>query len=385
MLQITIDAKEIKDAATIALRGIGANATKTSMPVLGSLHLKCVNNLLTVTGTNLEQWMSVTAPLSGFAAEDGETCVQAKNFVELISDMGGSSSIQITGEEAGGATLKTGKSKYKLNGYAGSLFPLTPEHDPDLTFEISEVDIKQALLKVFHCVSTDETRMILTGVLLSVVGGQLTFVATDTHRLGKFDGAPVEVVYKADKPIDMNVIIPSPAVGDILKILSNSQSPVKIELDKNRIRVTTQIACITSRLIDGQYPNFERVIPKDSDKSITIGRELLHSAVKRAMVVARDSSNRLVFNITGDEDGGKVELSTISGNIGTGNDIIECQVNGVTEPLAIALNGRYLLGILESMTLEKIRIDLTEPLKPAVWRQDSLKNYLCVLMPMQVV
>ena len=140
---------------------------------------------------------------------------------------------------------------------------------------------------------------------------------------------------------------------------------------------------LISRLIDGQFPNYERVIPAQATKTLTLEREPLAAAVKRAAIVARDSANRIVLRTT--EDGDKLTITAESGSVGNAYEEVEVARTGEDTPVEIAFNAKYLSDVLGMLNTEGLHIELTEPLRPGVIRPTDDADYLCVLMPMQVV
>ena len=242
--------------------------------------------------------------------------------------------------------------------------------------------LRDAIKQTLFATSSDETRAILTGVLVVFQGDSLKFVATDTHRLAVRDCAVKEGSGSA------SAIVPSRAMSELGRIIGNGDGDVFVTLSSNQIQFhipdekggdTTLI----SRLIDGQFPNYERVIPAQSTKKLTIEREPFAAAVKRAAIVARDSASRVVIRTT--EDGDRLTITAESGSVGNAYEEVEVAREGDDSPVEIAFNAKYLSDVLAVLDSEGLHIELTEPLRPGVIRPTDDADYLCVLMPMQVV
>ena len=278
--------------------------------------------------------------------------------------------------------LRCLKANYKLLGLSADEFPLLPQVKEDSRFVIDRVTLKDAIKQTIFATSTDETRAILTGVLVVFQGDSLRLVATDTHRLAVRD-CPVK-----EGSGSASAIVPSRAMNELLRIVGNEEGEVVVTLSGNQIQFQVDDAngsktTLISRLIDGQFPNYERVIPAQSTKTLTVERAPLAAAVKRASIVARDSASRVVLRTT--EDGDKLTITAESGSVGNAYEEVEVARTGDDTPVEIAFNAKYLADVLNVLDTEGLHIELTEPLRPGVIRPTDTADYLCVLMPMQVV
>ena len=250
-----------------------------------------------------------------------------------------------------------------------------------------------AIKQTIFATSTDETRAILTGVLVVFQGDSLRLVATDTHRLAVRD-CPVK-----EGSGSASAIVPSRAMNELLRIIGNEDGEVVVTLSGNQIQFQIENGggkgegdksdgqgsktTLISRLIDGQFPNYERVIPAQATKTLTVERAPLAAAVKRASIVARDSASRVVLRTT--EDGDRLTITAESGSVGNAYEEVEVAREGDDSPVEIAFNAKYLADVLNVLDTEGLHIELTEPLRPGVIRPTDDADYLCVLMPMQVV
>ncbi len=250
-----------------------------------------------------------------------------------------------------------------------------------------------AIKQTIFATSTDETRAILTGVLVVFQGDSLRLVATDTHRLAVRD-CPVK-----EGSGSASAIVPSRAMNELLRIIGNEDGEVVVTLSGNQIQFQIENGggkgegdksdgqgsktTLISRLIDGQFPNYERVIPAQATKTLTVERAPLAAAVKRASIVARDSASRVVLRTT--EDGDRLTITAESGSVGNAYEEVEVARAGDASLVEIAFNAKYLADVLNVLDTEGLHIELTEPLHPGVIRPTDDADYLCVLMPMQVV
>ncbi len=358
-----------------------AVATRSSLPILTHVRIAAKDGRVSLMATDLEMWMEHTLPTATILGE-GAATAPARNFTELLAAMP-DADVSFTVEDENNALhLRCNKANYKLLGLSADEFPLLPQVKEESRFVVERNVLRDAIKQTLFATSSDETRAILTGVLVVFQGDSLKFVATDTHRLAVRDCAVKEGTGSA------SAIVPARAMNELLRIVGNDEGDVVVTLSSNQIQfqITDEKAgdtTLISRLIDGQFPNYERVIPPQYTKKLTVEREQLVSAVKRASIVARDSANRVVLRTS--DDGDRLTITAVSSNVGDAYEEVEVAREGDDSPVEIAFNAKYLADVLGVLDSEGLHIELTEPLRPGVVRPTDDADYLCVLMPMQVV
>ena len=358
-----------------------AVATRSSLPILTHVRIAAKDGKVSMMATDLEMWMEHTLPGIGIT-EDGAATAPARNFTELLAAMPDADVSLTVEDETNTLHLRCLKANYKLLGLSADEFPLLPQVKEDSRFVMDRETLRDAIKQTIFATSGDETRAILTGVLVVFQGDSLKLVATDTHRLAVRDCPVKEGTGSA------SAIVPSRAMHEVLRIVGNEPGDVVVTLSGNQIQFQIEDekgskTTLISRLIDGQFPNYERVIPAQATKTLTLAREPLAAAIKRASIVARDSASRVVLRTT--EDGDRLTITAESGSVGNAYEEVEVARTGDDTPVEIAFNAKYLADVLNVLDTEGLHIELTEPLRPGVIRPTDISDYLCVLMPMQVV
>ncbi len=378
LLRATSPRKELFEGIQTVGKAV---ATRSSLPILTHIRIAAKDGKVSMMATDLEMWMEHTLPGVGIT-EDGAATAPARNFTELLAAMPDADVSVTVEDETNTLHLRCLKANYKLLGLSADEFPLLPQVKEDSRFVVDRETLKDAIKQTIFATSTDETRAILTGVLVVFQGDSLKLVATDTHRLAVRD-CPVK-----EGSGSASAIVPSRAMNELLRIVGNEEGEVVVTLSGNQIQFQVDDAAgskttLISRLIDGQFPNYERVIPAQATKTLTVERAPLAAAVKRASIVARDSASRVVLRTT--EDGDKLTITAESGSVGNAYEEVEVARTGDDTPVEIAFNAKYLADVLNVLDTEGLHIELTEPLRPGVIRPTDTADYLCVLMPMQVV
>ena len=378
LLRATSPRKELFEGIQTVGKAV---ATRSSLPILTHVRIAAKDGKVSMMATDLEMWMEHTLPGVGIT-EDGAATAPARNFTELLAAMPDADVSVTVEDETNTLHLRCLKANYKLLGLSADEFPLLPQVKEDSRFVVDRETLKDAIKQTIFATSTDETRAILTGVLVVFQGDSLKLVATDTHRLAVRD-CPVK-----EGSGSASAIVPSRAMNELLRIVGNEEGEIVVTLSGNQIQFQVDDASgskttLISRLIDGQFPNYERVIPAQATKTLTVERAPLAAAVKRASIVARDSASRVVLRTT--EDGDRLTITAESGSVGNAYEEVEVARTGDDTPVEIAFNAKYLADVLNVLDTEGLHIELTEPLRPGVIRPTDTADYLCVLMPMQVV
>ncbi len=373
-----------------------AVSTRTSLPILTHVLIKqdAETGKISLTATDLEMWIEHTLPSYqesiGGLGPGGAATAPSKNLSELLSAMP-DAGVELIAEGGEGSSyalhLRCNRANYKLLGLSPDEFPPVPKLTGDTTFRVAKSDLRDAVKQTVFAVSADESRPILTGILLSYKEGKLLAVATDTHRLAVRSLATTE----GSGP-DLQAVVPARAMNEVLRMAAGEEGFITVALSENQVQFRVEDekngsgTTLITRLIDGQFPSYERVVPQSHDKTVNIQRDDLLSALKRASIVAREgSANRVILRSAGDGAGDKLTITAQSGNLGDAFEEIEVARNEDEAPVEIAFNAKYLIDVLSVLDSPGLALELTESLRPGVVRPSESDDYFCVLMPMQVV
>jgi DNA polymerase-3 subunit beta len=345
-------------------------SAKAQLPVLGNILLKTSKNKLFISSTNLE--ISYSTSIGAQIEEEGEITVPAKQITEIISNLKtGSLSLKVDKEQL---KIESQGSKLNVLGMNASDFPTVPSKLDEKTANVlPKGDLQEALSQVLFASSVDETRPILTGVLFIFKKTETVIVATDGFRLSqkKIKASGIENVSKLVMP--KNVLI------ELSKYSSESEGLFFNYKEKdNQISFGLDGTVLSSRIIEGEYPDFERIMPKESTIFVELDKEELLRAVKLASVFARDSANIVKFIVKKD----KVTISAESSLAGDQKTDVDAKVEG--DEIEIAFNYRFVEDFLHCVKGESVKVALSNPNAPGVFTDMSDSSFIHLIMPVRV-
>ncbi|MCC6446742.1 MAG: DNA polymerase III subunit beta [Armatimonadetes bacterium] len=368
-MKVTCSRKDFYEGMQTVGRAVSGG--RSTLPVLSNVLLKTEgSDRLRLLATDLEIGMDLSVP--AIVEAEGATTAPARILTEMLSTLP-ESEVYMEVDEKDTIHLKCQRSDYNILGLSADEFPMLPEVAEGSGFTIQQALLREMLRQTIFAVATDETRPFLTGVLMVLNGANLRLVATDTHRLAL---RSAEILSGRDSA---SAIVPARAMNELQRVLVNEEGPVvEANIADNQIVFTMDGFRLNSRLIEGQFPNYERVIPSSHDKRLTMQTDELSKAVRRASIVARESANRLIFAT--DED--KLILTAESGEVGRAREEVEMTREG--GDIKIAFNAKYLADVLNVMDFEGLHLELTDPLKPGVLKPAEDIDFTYIIMPMQL-
>lgn len=355
-----------------ALNTVGRMVTgRSTLQILSNVLIEAKPDGLRLSATDLEVAMECTLAIP--PTEAGSVTVPARTLSDVVGSLPSDS---LTIETVNGhLRMASGSSEYLLNSLPADEFPGLPQVTPIAELQLSQGALRRAIRKTVFATSDDETRAILTGALLLSDGKSLKLVGTDTHRLA-VKGIALEDTKAAKK---FEVIVPSRALRELSRVLADDDdATVMVRVGEAQVMFSFGGLVLVSRLIDGQFPSYERVIPKHAENGLTLNREAFITALKRAALVARPEANRVVFHVADTT----LSMSAESAELGQGHEEMTAEVEG--EPTDIAFNAKYLIDGLDAIDGETVRLGLTGQLSPAVLSSPTEPDYQYVVMPMQL-
>lgn len=346
-------------------------ATKNAnLPILNNILLKTVSGSLEVSATNLEIGMQLR--VRGKVEGEGALTVPARILSEYVSLIG-DEKVEL---EQQGLTLmiKTSRGETQLKGLAAEEFPLIPSVEQHEQLSCSSNALRVALPKVLFAAAHDETRPEISGIYLSASGKSLTMVATDSYRLAECTAPLNHAVAK-----EAHAIVPARTMQELLRMLGQEDAEVKLALTPNQILITYDDGELVSRLIDGQYPEYQQVIPARYETRLIVPTADLRQAVRAASLFSRPGINDLQLFV--DAEKKELALQTSNTQIGENRQVIEAAVEG--EKNSIVFNGHYLLDGLNALEGDEVAIEMTNSASPGVLRPVDDKHYLYIIMPIK--
>jgi DNA polymerase-3 subunit beta len=269
--------------------------------------------------------------------------------------------------------VRAGRSKFTLQALPEADFPDLAAGEMPHSFSIASADLKRLIDRTQFAISTEETRYYLNGIYLHAVDDKLRAVATDGHRL-----AQAEIKAPKGAKGMPGIIIPRKTVAEVQRLVDDAGEEVKVELSATKIRFSLGNAVLTSKLIDGTFPDYGRVIPTGNDKTLVVDKGEFVSAVDRVSTVSSERGRAVKLALTD----GRLTLSVINPDSGSATEELEVEYGA--EALDIGFNGRYLLDILQQIEGEKARLKLADPGSPTLIEDMEAAGALYVLMPMRV-
>ena len=349
---------------------------RNTIPVLSNVRIEAKEDGISFKATDMDT--EITEIVDAKTIQVGATTAPAHMLYEIVRKLSDGSQVELTyPDEKGQLTIASARSKFSLSTIAVEDFPVISGDKLPISFVMPKDELADVIDRTKFAVSTEETRYYLNGIYIHAKkegsAAVLRIVATDGHRL-----ACVESPLPKGAEDIQGVIIPRKTITEIRKLLDdNKVEDVTVELSENKVRFTMRDVTLTSKLIDGTYPDYERVIPTDNDKNLELNVKELASAVDRISVVAERT--RAIKMLT---NSNKITITTSSPDLGSASEDLEATYEN--ESLEIGYNFRYLLDILAEIKGENVRISFSDGSSPSVIHDTSDSSAIYVLMPMRV-
>lgn len=369
-MRFTIAREKLQEALTSVAPAVPA---KTTLPVLANILVEATERGVRFSGTDLD--VAVTVEVPADVESPGALTLPAKRLGEITRELPPAPvKIAALGEQR--ATLECGRTKFKLLGLPRDEYPAFAPVEFNTGWRIKSSVLHELISRTAFAVSTEESRPILNGVLWELRPDLLRMVATNGHRL-----ALMESVAEIGKGATGDFIVPPRALEQVRRIFPPEEE-VEIGRGENHLAFRSPIASVSTRLIEGPYPNYDTVIPRDNDRFAVVDRASLVSALRRMAVVASDQTHRvkLAFNTA------LLRFTVQTPDVGEGQDEIPVQYSG--DSLEIGFNSNYLLEILRYMPTDEVRFtfksaERAATVLPENWSAQG--KYVCLVMPLRLV
>ena len=348
---------------------------KTTIPILSNVLIEAKGQKIKITATDLDIIYSEEIPLQELKKE-GSTTTSASVLYDILRKLDTNTKVELSLQSENKLKIISGNSKFNLLCISPNNFPLSDEDIKKNFFEISSEKILKLLNKTKISISNDETRHYLNGIYLhkTIIDNKscLSGVATDSHRLSF---SSLEIDSKTDfEP----VILPKKTVFQLISLLEQNSGIIKISNSKSKIKFEMDNGVLISKVIDGRFPDYNKVIPQNNDKILEMKLIEFKNSIERVTTVSSDRKEGLKMNIVRDS----LQLSVNSPNSGEGTEKIDVKFN--SEDLSISFNSRYLIDIASQIKSEKIVINLKDAGSPVLIRDTTDKSTFHVVMPMKI-
>lgn len=342
-------------------------STRTTLPILSNVLIKAGKEGLLFATTDLD--VGISGSVEAEVKEAGATTLPARRLATIVRELP-ADEVDVSVDEKNVAHIRSGPSSFKIMGLAHDEFPPLPTFTESKEFKIEQRILKECLRKTSYAISTDETRYVLNGILCAFRDNMLTMVATDGRRL-----AMVEQEMEFPQSNEGDIIIPTKAVNELQRLLGD-EGEVTLKVGSGQIGFDLGNYFLSSKLIEGNYPNYRQVIPGESKERIALEREPLLKTLQRVSLLLSDKSNSVKLNFTRDN----LEVVANSPDVGEARESTAISYKG--PDMIVAFNPEFLMAPLRNLLSDEVHLHLIDEISPGVVKSGG--SFLYVLMPMRV-
>jgi DNA polymerase III subunit beta len=370
-MKCTVSPSVLSSSLSLVSRAVSPRST---LPILSNVLLETASDGLHLTATNLD--LTITATVPAEVSSEGRVTVPARLLADYVASLAEAPCTLELSPSTQVLKLSCGIHRTNIHGIDAVEFPPLPARDAGSGVELDALALEAAIGQTAVAASSDEARPVLTGVLLQLDGDRLTLVATDGHRLAV---RTVAVEAPADGA-GVSVIVPARHLAEVARAITPNRPKVTITVSPQRNQIFFSLADveISSRLIEGNYPNYAQVIPAESTTTVTLPATSLLRETRTAAVLAKDAANVVRFAAGPDT----LTLSAQTAEVGDDEAPLTAAVNG--QDVQIAFNARYVLDALAVLDAEEVQLAFNGPLSPGVLRPVGRDDYLYIVMPVRV-
>ena len=340
--------------------------SRGTLPILANVLVKTSNNRLSLSATNLD--IAITHYIGAKVSKEGSITVPARLMQDYISSLpGGVINLDLQETKL---HIATDQYQSVVNGIIADDFPVMPAISTGKKWSLPATEFKKALQQVVFAASADETRPVLTGVLLHTTGGVLTIAATDSYRLAEKQ--------LGENKGDIRLLVPASAMQDLLRVLPDDGDQIKITHDDQQVLFQVGDIELVSRLLDGKYPDYQKLIPKSFTAKATLKRADLINVTKVSSLFARESAGSVTIEL--DDAESNLSIRSVASQLGENTATAKAKVKGSG---SITLNSRYLLDALQALSGEDVVFGFNGKLEPTLLSDPASGDYRHIIMPLK--
>ncbi len=348
----------------------GSLGGRPTLPILSNVLLDVTDGRLSMTGTDLEVEMIGRVPVE--ATADGRTTVPARKLLDICRGLPEAAEIRFQ-QEGDRLILRSGRSRFSLSTLPAEEFPNIEDWESVLEFDISQLELKRLIETTQFSMASQDVRYYLNGMLFETKGNSLRTVGTDGHRLATCRREVVEQALP-----EQQLILPRKGVLELVRLLDNDERPIRLQMGRNNLRAVSEGFVFTSKLVDGRFPDYRRVLPRSTNKIVLADREGLRQALSRAAILSNDKLRGVRLFL-------QPNLLRITANNPEqeeAEELLDVSYDGAE--LEIGFNVSYVLDVLNTLKCEQIKISLTDANSSALLEDAASDDALYVVMPMRL-
>lgn len=366
-MKIKCPKKSLASALNIVSKAVSPNNT---LPVLNNILIKAEGKKVFFSATNLE--IAINTVIEADVLNEGSITIPSKiltSYVGLLKE----GDVELKLEAGMSLAIKAAHSETKIKGIGPDEFPMIPKVENAVNFKVPIKNFKEAVDQVAFAASSNTSRPVLTGVLFRVKKDELKMVATDSYRLSE-----KTLKLKEGVKEDIDCLVPARTVVELGRILTDGDA-IEVQVAKNQVLFKAGDTVLTSRLIEGSFPEYEKILPKETKTKCEVDVEELVVAVKKVSLFVMETNNNIKVAVTND---GKIVLATDETQVGEGRSDVEAKVSGDNNK--VALNAQYLLELLSSVHGSEISFELIDKVNPVLIKPLKKTDYRHIIMPLKL-
>jgi len=363
-MRVQVDKSSIQKAVQQVQNVVSA---KNTLPILSNILIEASKDKLKLVATDLDIGISCT--IKANIIEEGATTVPAKKFSDIIKELP-NNTVLLTTKKNNSTQIECDKCYFKVMGLPKEEFPKLPDLHNKETLLIKQPDLKAMINMTEFAISRDETRYVLNGILFVIKANSLTLAATDGRRL-----AIMEKHMSIQSGVERRMIVPAKTIHELSRALKD-EGDVKLVFSDNQVLFDIDDVMIISRLIEGEFPNYEQVIPKENKDKVVINRQALLDAARRVSLFTNSDSQAIKIDLVKD----RMIISKNTPDVGEAKEELDVEYKG--PEITVGFNPNYLIDVLRNLRKDAVAMELTSSEKPGVIRTED--KYTYIVLPMQL-